>query len=183
MPLNILLSHIYDSNETHHAGHDGLIRIAAGECDEVHLFVSTSDRARKGELTIYGADMKKIWDEFIEPSLPTNVDVTYGGVPVQHVYAELEAAEAEGSEDTFVIYSDSEDILKYTDAALRKSAPTLFDNGQIVRRGVERSETVNVSGTEMRAMLAAGDVKRFKKFLPPAIQKHAAEIIDILTDK
>lgn len=165
----------------YHAGHDGLVRIAAEENDEVHLFVSTSDRTRKGEMPIYGEDMKRIWDDYIEPSLPDNVKVIYGGVPVQHVYEDLENAEdARDRVTTFRIYSDSEDILKYTDASLMKSAPKLFERGQIELRGVDRNETVNVSGTKMRELMANGDVKNFKKFLPPAIQQYAREILQIL---
>lgn len=166
-----------------HAGHWGLIQIAARENDELHLFVSTSDRTRPGEMPIYGADMKRIWDEFLEPSLPSNVDVTYGGSPVGHLYQELEQAEQEGSADTFQIYSDKEDILKYTDASLGKVAPTLLSAGQILRRGVDRNETVNVSGTKMRALLSAGDVEGFARFLPPAVQSHSGKIIDILRRK
>jgi len=166
----------------YHAGHDGLVRIAASECDEVHLFVSTSDRVRKGELPIYGADMKRVWDDYIEPSLPDNVVVQYGGVPVQHVYEELQMEEAAGDfETTYVIYSDAEDILKYTDSSLSKAAQKLFDNGLIERRGVDRSETVNVSGTKMREFMARGDVRNFKKFLPEEIRQYAGEILNILT--
>lgn len=168
------------SFKPYHAGHDGLVRLAAGECDEVHLFISTSDRSRKGEMTIYGADMHRIWLDFIEPTLPGNVVVEYGGAPVQKVYAELEAAEASASEDTYVIYSDEEDILKYTDAALIRVAPTLFENGQIERRPVSRTETVPVSGTKMREYLASGDSKNFAKFLPPGIRQYSREIIKIL---
>lgn len=167
----------------YHTGHDGLVRIAAEENDEVLLFVSTSDRTRKGEMPIYGEDMKRVWDDYIEPSLPGNVQVVYGGIPVQHVYEELENAEA--ARDlitTFRIYSDVEDILKYTDASLAKSAPKLFARGQIERRGVDRSETVNVSGTKMREYMANGDIKNFKKFLPPAVQQYAREILQILKD-
>lgn len=165
----------------YHAGHDGLVRIAAEENDEVLLFVSTSDRARKGEITIYGDSMKRVWDDYIEPSLPSNVQVVYGGIPVQHVYEELENAEAARDRvTTFRIYSDVEDILKYTDTSLSKSAPILFSRGQIERRGVDRNETVNVSGTKMREYIANGDVKNFKKFLPPAVQQHAKEILQIL---
>ena len=165
----------------YHAGHDGLVRIAAEENDEVLLFVSTSDRTRKGEIPIYGVDMKRVWDDYIEPSLPSNVQVVYGGIPVQHVYEELENAETSRDRTTtFRIYSDVEDILKYTDVSLSKSAPTLFSRGQIERRGVDRNETVNVSGTKMREYMANGDVKNFKKFLPQAIQQYAREILLIL---
>ena len=48
-----------------HAGHDGLVRMAAGECDAVHLYVSLSDRKRPGEIPILGSDMQIIWTRYI----------------------------------------------------------------------------------------------------------------------
>jgi len=169
------------SYKPYHIGHDMLVRIAASECDEVHLFVSTSDRIRPGQVPIYGAVMKKIWQTFLEPSLPSNVSVTYGGSPVQHVYEDIEAAEADDDRDVhFKIYSDDVDVLKYSDAALKKSAPKLFKRKQIERRGVKRTETVNVSGTEMRGYLQTGDVKKFVSLLPPAVQKSGKKIYDML---
>lgn len=164
----------------YHAGHDGLVRIAANENDSVILFVSTSDRSRPGEIKISGNTMHKIWKESIEPTLPGNVFPNYGGVPVTSVYKALENAEAEGSTDTFVIYSDDEDILKYTDEKLKKSAPALFANGQIERRGISRTETVQVSGTKMREFLRDGNVERFVSSLPPAIQDRGKEVFDLL---
>ena len=171
------------SAKPYHAGHDGLVRIASDENDSVLLFVSTTDRARSGELRISGDAMQTIWWDYIEPTLPQNVTPDYGGIPVAKVYAELETAEAEGSTDTYVIYSDEEDILKYTDEALNKSAPNLFANGQIERRGISRSETVQVSGTEMREFLEDNDAVGFIALLPPAIQKNGKEIFDMLQDE
>ena len=171
------------SAKPYHAGHDGLVRIASNENDSVLLFVSTTDRARSGELRVSGDAMQTIWWDYIEPTLPQNVTPDYGGIPVAKVYAELETAEAEGSTDTYVIYSDEEDILKYTDEALNKSAPNLFANGQIERRGISRSETVQVSGTEMREFLEDNDVVGFIALLPPAIQKNGKEIFDMLQDE
>lgn len=163
------------------AGHWGLIELAASECDEVHLFVSTADRVRKGEMPIYGRDMMRIWDDYLEPSLPDNVSVEYVPVPVQSVYAELEGAEASNDASTkFVIYSDSEDIFKYSDTSLSKAAPKLFKRGNVHRRGVSRGETVDISGTKMRAFLASGDRKNFKKFLPPPVRQYTDEIMAIL---
>jgi hypothetical protein len=170
------------SAKPYHAGHDGLVRIAADECDEVHLFVSLSDRKRPGELPILGSSMEVLWKSYIEPSLPGNVIVTYGGSPVGNLYKELGQASETNSPNTYVIYSDVEDILQYTDSALQKYAPTLFTNNRIELRGVERTETVNVSGTKMRAMLAAGDAKGFAKNLPTALQSQAAEIIRLLSN-
>jgi len=170
------------SAKPYHAGHDMLVRIAANENDLVLLFVSTSDRARSGELRVSGDTMQTIWWDYIEPTLPQNVTPDYGGVPVTKVYAELEKAEAKKSIDTYFIYSDDEDILKYTDENLKASAPIMFAKGQIKRRGVSRTETVDVSGTEMRDLLNDGDLVGFVSLLPPNIKKHGKEIFDLLLD-
>lgn len=168
----------------YHAGHDGLVRIASEECDKVKVFVSTADRQRSGELSISGNDMLQIWEKYILPSLPTNVEVQYVSVPVQSVFAELEHAEAIGdTKTTFVIYSDKEDILKYTEKSLSRSAPTIFDNQQIELRGVDRNETVNISGTAMRNFIANGDIEAFIEMLPIAIQQFGQEIYNILSKK
>ncbi|NBP03956.1 MAG: hypothetical protein EBU90_28435 [Proteobacteria bacterium] len=171
------------SAKPYHAGHDGLVRIASNENDIVKLFVSTSDRTRSGELKVSGDTMQTIWWDYIEPTLPENVTPDYGGIPVSKVYLELEKAETEGSTDIYTIYSDEEDILKYTDESLIKAAPTLFTNGQIVRRGISRSETVQVSGTEMREFLEDGDLVGFVALLPQAIQQHGKEIFELLQDE
>lgn len=165
----------------YHAGHDGLVRIAASECNRVLVFVSTGDRVRPGELAIYGRDMMLIWNKYIEPTLPTNVEVQYVPFPVQSVYAELEHAEASAdTESVFVIYSDVEDILKYTEKSLSRSAPKVFNDQRIELRGVDRTETVNISGTKMRSLIAQGDQTNFISLLPPAIQKNGKKIFKIL---
>ena len=169
------------ASKPYHAGHDGLIRIAAKENDEVIVFVSVMDRARKGELTIRGSDMKQVWDDYIEPILPDNVSVVYCQSPVQLVYKELEDAEARRDRTTkYRIYSDTQDIVKYTSNSLTKSAPSLFSNDQIERRGVDRNETVNISGTKMRSFLEKGDVESFANYLPAWLSSDAREIMNIL---
>lgn len=169
----------------YHAGHDGLVRIASSENDEVHLFVSISDRARTGEMKIDGETMFMIWKDYIEVTLPDNVKsfIDYAvTAPVSKVYNELENAESQGSQDVYTIYSDVDDIRKYTDEMLSKVAPKLFSKGQIQRRGIERTETVDVSGTEMREFIEDGDIVGFTALLPPAIQQHGKEIFDLLVD-
>jgi len=167
----------------YHAGHDALVRLAAQENDEVLLFVSTSDRARKGEITILGSDMLRIWQDYIEPTLPGNVVVEYVPVPVSSVYKALEAAEGENSIDEFSIYSDSEDIKKYNVNSLKKAAGNIYNDERITLRGIDRSSTVDISGTEMRNLLSSkkkSDKKKFISLLPPKIQVHGEEIYDML---
>jgi hypothetical protein len=136
-------------------------------------------------MKIDGETMFMIWKDYIEDTLPDNVksfmDYTVTA-PVSKVYNELENAESQGSQDVYTIYSDVDDIRKYTDEMLSKVAPTLFSKGQIKRRGIERTETVDVSGTEMREFIEDGDIAGFTALLPPAIQQRGKEIFDLLVD-
>lgn len=168
------------SFKPYHAGHDSLIRIAADENDVVIVFSSTTDRLRPREIPLYGADMQQIIDKFVKPTLPSNVQMISVGVPVAAVWQELEKSEKAKSKNTFTIYSDSEDILKYKPASLAKYAPKLYAKGQIALRGVDRNETVNVSGTAMREFIQNGDVEQFISMLPPAMQKNGKKIYNLL---
>ena len=157
-----------------HAGHDGLVRLAASENDRVVVFVSTSDRTRKGELTIFGSDMEELWHATIEPNLPKNVNVVYchGASPITKVWETLGNANENGSHDTLSLYADPEDIASaYTENNLRKYCGNLFSGGQIILRAVKRSSTVDVSGTAMRQYLEKGDKESFIKYLPDGVDK------------
>jgi citrate lyase ligase-like protein len=145
------------------AGHDGLVRIACKENDEVHLYVSLSDRDN-----ISGGAMAKVWKELIEPTLPANVKVTYGGSPVGNVYKELGEANEAGSQDIFSVYSDPTDLGRNF-KSLERYAGNLTQAGQIILRGIERSSTVEVSGTEMRGYLASGNKDAFVSKLPTGL--------------
>lgn len=170
------------SFKPYHAGHDGLVAIASRENDAVKLFVSLGDRVKPGEFPLYGKRMREVWDRFLKDAVERtypNVEVIYATkAPVTHVYEELKLGD--GGDDEYVIYSDDEDILKYTDASLMNAAPNLFTNGMITRRGVKRTETVNISGTYMRGLLAAGETEEFSQLLPASVRRNAQEILDIL---
>lgn len=151
----------------YHAGHDAVIRMASRDNDRVHVFASTSDRDN-----VSGAAMKEIWWDEIEPSLPDNVEVTFGGSPVGNVFKLLGNANEAGSKDTFTVYSDPDD-LKANYKTLPKYAGNLVAAGRVILRAVPRSETVDVSGTQMRQWLASGDKESFTKHLPKGIDGNA----------
>ena len=146
----------------YHLGHDMLIRIAARDNDEVHVYASMSDREN-----VSGAAMEKVWNELIKPTLPGNVDVILGGNPVTNVFVELGEANEAKSKDFFTVYSDDIDIGKFN--VVQKYAGDLIAGGQIILRGIKRSETVDVSGTQMRQWLAQGDKESFVSKLPRGI--------------
>lgn len=162
------------SGKPYHIGHDGLVRIAARENDKVRLFVSTADRKRPGEIPISGADMQTIWRTQIEPTLPDNVEIVYTGIPIRAAWTEMGKASEEGSPDVFAIYSDPTDLAQnFPEKSLIKYTGNLFRNNQIILRPVQRSETVDVSGTRMRQWLQQGDKDSFIKHLPPRIDGNA----------
>ena len=143
-----------------HLGHWMLINIASQENDEVNLFVSLSDRD-----SISGAAMGKIWREVIEPKLPNNVKIEFPVSPVRAVYEKLGEANESGSHDVFSIYSDPDDMANNY-KTLGKYAGNLVANGQVKMRSIDRSSTVNVSGTQMRQWFDANDKQSFINHLP-----------------
>lgn len=173
----------------YHAGHHALVTMAAAENDEVWLFVSTSDRKRKGEMPLLGADMLRVWKEHLEPIMPPNVNVEYGGSPVQKVYVTLQDAEGLVSGDVWTVYSDPEDTaLNYPEKNRLKYFPRLYEAGQVVfaaeedpGRFTRGAGTPDVSGTKMRAALASGDREAFRRGMPAGVDADA--VFDILSPK
>ena len=172
------------SAKPYHGGHDGLVRVAAAENDTVKLYVSTSDRKRKGELPISGAAMAEIWERFIIPSLPGNVDVELGGVPIRKVYEFLGAENEAGSEDTYTIYGDPTDVNRnFPPGSLEKYMPELYAKGRIQLEPVQRTATVDVSVTKMRQWLESGDKESFIAHLPEPLQAHGDEVWQMLAPR
>lgn len=164
-----------------HIGHWKLIERAAGECDRVIVYTTSKDRAEKGQVPISGADFVYFWHDFFIPALPKNVKVRFVDSPVRSVMHELgwfEQSATKDSEDvpTVKLYSDVSDVdANFPDADLGKF-PTLKTAGKIQKVGVERSSTVNISGTKMREFLQSGDMASFIKNLPPIPQNQKKEI-------
>ncbi len=175
------------SGKPYHAGHHYLVERAAAENDEVILFISTSDRIRKGEFPIYGADMKRVWQEELEGIMPANVRIEYGGSPVQKVYQAIgDACEIDGVEETYVVYSDPEDTAQnYPQKNRDKYMQPLCDRGQVVFAAEENpqaftrgSGSPNVSGTKLRATLEQNKFEEFAAAMPQGV--NAQNVWDIL---
>lgn len=166
------------SGKPYHAGHHYLVEKAAAENDEVVLFISTSDRVRKGEFPIYGADMKRVWQEELEAIMPSNVRVEYGGSPVRKVYDTIgEACQIDGVEETYVVYSDPEDTAQNYPAENRdKYMQPLCDQGQVIFAAEENPEAFtrgsgspDISGTKLRATLAENKFEEFAAAMPEGV--------------
>jgi len=161
------------SAKPYHAGHDGLIKLACFECDEVVIFVSTADRVRKGEYPIMASVMRKLWDDVILASLPEKVFVQFVANPVSAVYeliGDRNETPTNDDEETLVIYSDPVDMDRnFPERSLLKYGGRLTQRRLLGRRHVPRDCTVNVSGTEMRAWLQHGEKAKFVANLPKEI--------------
>lgn len=175
------------SFKPYHVGHHNIILQAAEECDEVIVFVSTSDRKRAGEIGISGKDMEIIWNLHIAPALPVNVSIVYGGSPVGNAKQRLIDAEAKNSVDTYVVYGDQADVVQnfpiyekvgYV-APMSKYVPKMISDGRFNIRGIDRAETADISGTKMRNFIAHNDKESFMLNLPQEIDGEA--VWEILT--
>lgn len=168
-----------------HIGHWKLIEKAANENDNVVVYTSSSDRAKKGEFPIYGDDFIKIWSDILIPALPKNVKVKFVDSPVRAVMHEIGWFEQRLSQDaanvpTINLYSDKEDVeTNFKNEDLQKF-PALLKADKINKIGVERTSTVNISGTKMREFLASGDKPSFIKYLPPIGKSEKEEIWNVL---
>jgi len=167
------------------AGHWSLISTAAEENDEVLLFVSLSDRARKGQLSIRGEDMSKIWNLYLEPALPGNVKVIYGGSPIGNIYEYLGKENDSETQDVFQLYSDPGDLAaRFSEKRLTKYIGNLWKNDQIILRPISRTNGVDISGTQMREFLTSDLKDSFMQYLPPPLSDgQREEIWDMLVPK
>ena len=163
---------IAGSYKPFHSGHFECIKLAASECDEVHLFVSLSDRKRPGEVPIFGKDMEKIWHEELEKILPQNVLVSYGGSPIQQILKEIGDASKSYTENTYIIYADAEDLAKnFNEDILQKYAGWLYGFGQLKLRDTSstRGESEERSGTAMRKFIEDNDKESFINNMSPGV--------------
>jgi hypothetical protein len=160
------------------AGHWSLIETAAKENDLVKVYVSLSDRKRPGELTILGSDMEAIWKRYLQPILPKNVMVTYGGSPVRKIYEFLQESDEKGSDNIFQIYGDPTDISQnFPTKNMLRYVENLWKNDQIILRKVSREGGIDISGTKMREFLSNGLKETFKEYLPSPLKDDQREEI------
>jgi len=162
-----------------HEGHMSLIRKASDECKQVIVYVSTSDRKRKGEITIFGEDMADIWDRILVNYLPSNVFCIYGGSPVRKVYEKLEEGMQDTNlEKTYAIYTGEEDKKRYSPKYYIDMIERVF-----IRTMTRGEDTIPISGTLMRSYLsnASEDKFLFLDGLPKEISdEDQEEIFNIL---
>ncbi len=163
------------SAKPYHVGHDMLVRLAASECEEVVVFVSEADRARKGEFPVKGETMRDVWSDHILATLPDNVYVQFVPNPVTAVYRLTGDADADPNDlQTYAIYSDPTDMERnFPPRSVSKYMPNLVARQRVVRRLVMREATADVSGTQMRAWLQHGDKARFVAHLPASLDGEA----------
>ena len=167
-----------------HKGHWLLVKTASAECDEVMVFVSLKDRKRdKDEHEISGEVMSEIWERFIIPIVPSNVKVQFSEQsPVKDIYVSLALVERSGtSNQKFVIYSDPDDMSRYTDKKLALFCPRFVREGLVSTRSIPRQLTNLISGTSMRRFVQQLQIDAFIKGLPEPLQDQGKEIWGLLT--
>lgn len=165
-----------------HVGHYTAVQKIVNETDRVILFVSNKSRVKKGELPLLWDNMQKVWEQYIMPALPKNVEVIFTSNPVTEIFEVLEEAnESPDDHNTYYVYASIEDLQKrFNEDKLQKYFPRLYNEDQV--DGRETGTRGITSGTEMRRYLQTGNVESFTAGLPRPVQRYGQEIFDILTD-
>ena len=165
------------SAKPYHKGHHLQVLDASQECDEVYLLISLSDRARPGEIPVLGKTMKIYWDDYIIPSLPSNVTVRFVQVPVRAVYDVLIDANktflTSGESPRFLVYSDAKDTMSSFPIAMReKQFGALTKAGLVNFPGVERQNDLPrvAKGSWIREAISSGDFAKFKSLMPEFLE-------------
>jgi cytidyltransferase-like protein len=150
-----------------HSGHFKLLEMAAENSDEVRVFVSLDGRGKKSQGALGGQQMAKIWEEIIEPFLMPNVFITYcqSESPIRKLYSFIGNSPAENQ---YEIYSDVDDAKRnYPDESIRKYFPDKIVN--VVP--IERRQTKQISGTQMRKFIEENNEQQFSENVPDLFDK------------
>ena len=158
-----------------HIGHWNLIMQASSECDRVDVFVSMADRGGScGSRLVTYAQMADVWHLHLLHLLPKNVDVMFVQNPVRRMFEVLGDANEIGSHDRYRLYGDPEDNgVRFAPDKQLKYFGKLFSRGLITLVSIERTGENDVTGTQMRMMLATGDHDSFIARLPACIDREA----------
>lgn len=157
------------------AGHWFLIERSAAENNLTKVFISTANRKRKEEISIYGSDMQNIWESFLRPILPEQSEIEFCINPIKCVYKFID----ENKQSNFKIYSDPLDMNKNFG-----KMDKYFPNKQIELITIPRESSYQISGTVMREFLKNGNQNSFIEGLPKKLSEQAKkEIWNILINR
>lgn len=158
------------SFKPYHSGHHAVVLRASAENDFVHVIASGADRIRPGEFPVKGAAMISAWS-YIRAVWPGNCNLILAQSPVKMTYEILGAANLDNTcNDTFVVYADSNDMTaNFPEKSRLKYFASLYNTGRVKFTKLERSETVQISGTMMRSFMASGQRDMFITGLPVGV--------------
>ncbi len=165
-----------------HIGHWKLIELASKENEKVLVYISEKDRIKGGEFPIQGKQMIEVWNEILKKHLPSNVSIKFVDSPVYHIrHLMSDMNNDPENSPTITVYSDVEDIKNYNPSEFNTKYVSLGDINKIKFKGVERSQTVDISGTKMREFLQNNDKNEFLKYLPSVTLKEKEQIWNLFT--
>ena len=152
-----------------HAGHWEMIRLASKECDEALIITSTAGRDELPEGSMTDAWTTILEQQFHKDYPNATLSMTSDS-PLNVAVGKIKVLKDVVSK--FVFYSDDEDAKgQYSIGRLSNLIKDPAAIEKLEQRGVPRSETIQISGTQMRAFLSADDKKSFELFVPQTLNK------------
>jgi hypothetical protein len=156
-----------------HAGHWGMIDLASRECDEALIITSTSGRDELPPGVMIDA-----WKAVLEPQFhrdyPNATLIITPESPLQLAIDKMRQLKDVVSK--FVFYSDDEDARgKYARDKITDMLRDPIAASKFQQMPVPRSETVQISGTQMRQFMAADDRASFDRYVPQTLDQEARD--------
>ena len=150
-----------------------MINLVASECDEALIITSTAGRDE-----LPAGVMIDAWKAVLEPQFhrdfPNATLVISPESPLNLAVGKMR--ELKSMVNKFVFYSDDEDAQgKYS---LSRMVDTIRDPSVIEKfeqRAVSRSQTVQISGTDVRKFLSSNDRQSFDRFVPQTLSSEMRE--------
>lgn len=165
-----------------HAGHWSLIENAAKESKTVYLFVSNKSRG-DGSVRIEHRHMLKVWKDVLMKHLPKNVVLRFSESPLYD--SQIFVRNHLTSDHRFTFYGDETDVKeRWNEEKLASIFHDQASSGKVLTRGFKRSETVDVSGTQMRKWFEERNYNMFLSHLPLVLNDDERKrYMEILLDK
>lgn len=152
-----------------HSGHWCLIEKALQHSDVVYLFVSLKDRG-EGSGRINSGKMLKVWKDLLFPVLDPRVIVRFCDSPVLDANRFVRSSSESWPGMKYTFWGDTADVEeRWSHAKLEKTFADLLNAKRVEAIGLNRSDTVHISGTEMRKWLEERERDKFVMNLPQVL--------------
>ena len=170
-----------------HIGHAHLIEESVKTCDHTIVFTTEKDRG-----VVVSSRMAQAWFECILPAAVESgfsFELRFCTSPIGQTYKELQQAQADMSDDMYVLYQGLEDAGRFNEKSLQKHCPDVhvinagLENPEIFDRSYTMTPYGPAKASPMREALVANEKEVFLAYLPAWMADYGGRYFEILSGR